>query len=40
MSKDVQARAEHADKTARENSARLAALEGKVGDFAGQNPPR
>lgn len=36
VSKDVQARAEHADKTARENSARLAALEGKVGDFAGQ----
>ena len=36
VSKDVQARAEHADKTARENSARLAALEGKVGDFPGQ----
>ena len=36
VSKDVQVRAEHADKTARENSARLAALEGKVGDFAGQ----
>lgn len=36
VSKDVQTRAEHADKTARENSARLAALEGKVGDFAGQ----
>lgn len=36
VGKDIQARAEHADKTARDHSARLATLEAKVGDFTGQ----